>query len=472
MRTEREPIVAPQTKASLVLADQATGHGLLDLLLLVWLGCMLLLNLPGHLSLDSLVQIAEGQRGVFESWNPVFISIVFGQLTAWARNPGILVLISAITLILSVRAIVHSAGPVTRVAAAVVGVLLFMPVLLIYPAIVWKDVWFAHACLAAFALMCRIRSDDPMARSLVTRLLILSLLAFATLSRQTGILVSTVACVGMAALLPLWRLRRDWMTVTANSSLNILILLILSSLLTGLSQSAVERRAGAPVETGVLLLATYDIAGILHREPDSSLKRFEAAGVETAPIRKAALETYRADRIDWLQWPQSHAFVHMPRGQVYRQLLDLVWEHPTAYLGHRLEVYGWLLGLRQVDRCAPVYLGFEVGPLAQAAGIRQAPTTHAAGLYSYARRFFDSPLFMPAAWAVVSIAVLAIMLRRGWIMHPVAVMQAAGLAYLLSYAPVAIACDFRYTYFSTLSAHIGLIFVVARWNSERVQRRS
>jgi len=50
-------------------------------------------------------------------------------------------------------------------------------------------------------------------------------------------------------------------------------------------------------------------------------------------------------------------------------------------------------------------------------------------------------------------------------------MQAAGLAYLLSYAPVAIACDFRYTYFTTLSAHIGLIFVVARWTHERVQRR-
>lgn len=472
MRVAQEATSGSQPKASLVLADHPTGQGLLDLLLLVWLGCMLLLNLPGHLSLDSLVQIAEGQRGVFESWNPVFISIVFGQLSAWAGNPGILVLISAITLILSVRTIVHSVAPVTRLAAVVVAVLLFMPVLLIYPAIVWKDVWFAHACLAAFALMCRIRPDASMAQSLLTRLAVLSLLAFATLSRQTGILVSAVACVGMAGFLPLWRRRDVWVTITANSSLNILVLLTLSSLLTGLSQLAVEQRSGSPVETGVLLLATYDIAGILNREPDASLKRFEAAGVETAPIRKAAQETYRADRIDWLQWPQSHAFVHMPRGQLYGQLLDLVQEHPGAYLGHRLEVYWWLLGLRQVERCAPVYLGFEVGPLAQAAGVRQVPTTHAAGLHSYARRFFDSPLFMPAAWAVVSIAVLAIMLRRGWILHPVAVMQAAGLAYLLSYAPIAIACDFRYTYFSTLSAHVGLILVVAKWTSERIQRRS
>ncbi len=40
------------------------------------------------------------------------------------------------------------------------------------------------------------------------------------------------------------------------------------------------------------------------------------------------------------------------------------------------------------------------------------------------------------------------------------VIQLAGLSYAASYVIVGIACDFRYTYFSTLVALFGLVYLV------------
>ena len=47
------------------------------LLLLVWSVYVIDLNWPGHLSVDSLIQVEEGRTGVIKSYNPIFITIVF-----------------------------------------------------------------------------------------------------------------------------------------------------------------------------------------------------------------------------------------------------------------------------------------------------------------------------------------------------------------------------------------------------------
>lgn len=443
----------------------AGAAGSFDFLLAVWFGFVLILNFPGHLSLDALVQISEGKSGVFESWNPQFISIVFGRLAEAAKTPAILMLISAALLGLSLRSIVMAAGPLRGSGLLLSGGMLFAPILLIYPAIIWKDVWFGHASLAAFAIAVHLHEHARPSgwRSTGLRMAALALMAFGVLSRQTAILVAAVACVGLAAASP-WVTRfSDSRKLAVNAMINLAILMVLSSTMHLSSQALVTRAAGAPVQTGLKLIMTYDMAGILHRVPDANLSRFDAAGVDSPPIRQAALRTYRADRIDTLEWPQSHEFAHLAPGELRRQWLDLILENPGAYLRHKLSAYSWLVGLEDQSRCTPIFLGFGAPELVQAAGIRQQPTTHFSDLFRYTKHWIGSPYFSPAAWGLISMCVLFLMIRRGWGHHPIAWMQVASLLFLVSYLPLSIACDFRYTYFSVIAAHAGLLFTVVAW---------
>ena len=133
-----------------------TGFQLaLALLLAAWLALSLVLNLPGHLSTDSLIQLAEGRARVYESYNPPFISLVFGQLTAAAGGPWLLVLLSCLMLAVSLWRLLAWLPAPRRVALVGIACLLGSPVFLVYPSTVWKDVWFAHLTLLAFALVPR-----------------------------------------------------------------------------------------------------------------------------------------------------------------------------------------------------------------------------------------------------------------------------------------------------------------------------
>ncbi len=443
-------------------------QAILDIGLLAWMGSFLILNYPGHLSLDSLVQIAEGRSGNFESWNPPFISIVFGQLTEVGSSTGLLILVSAIFLLLSLRAVMLSTGELRTAAVLALLAMLCGPVLLIYPAIVWKDVWFAHAALAGFALMTYVHHRrQSVVVGMVPRLLVVglvsALLAFAMLSRQTGILVTGVGCIGLACASPWHIVGKRGINLAANGLLNVFLVLMAAGAWTLATQLFVKSAPGAPVQTGVKLVMTYDIAGILNRSPTAALARFEAAGIETAPMRQAALATYRPDRIDYLQWPQSSALVNLPSPELYRQWAELIWERPIDYLDHRIGAFGRLMGFREQEKCVPIFLGFGALELVSAAGIKEQPTIHFDGLYKYASRFFGSAYFSPGVWGLISLSILILMVRKGWTNHPIAWLQIAGICYLVSYFPISIACDFRYTYFSTVAAHAGLIFLINVW---------
>ena len=172
--------------------------GALAVLLSVWTAAVWFLNRPGHLTIDSLVQIAEGRSGVFESYNPLFISVVFGRLTALTGGTASLVFIAAAAFALAAWLLLSRIARPRLPGLLGCAVLLFLPILLIYPGIVWKDVWFAHSALLGFGLIALRagRRGGPIGWGIEA--LCLALFAFAMLSRQTGVLVSLVGVVLLA----------------------------------------------------------------------------------------------------------------------------------------------------------------------------------------------------------------------------------------------------------------------------------
>jgi hypothetical protein len=59
------------------------SHRALGVLVALCFTTVLVVNLPGHLTHDSLTQIAEGRSGYAQSWNSVFSTWVFGTPANW-----------------------------------------------------------------------------------------------------------------------------------------------------------------------------------------------------------------------------------------------------------------------------------------------------------------------------------------------------------------------------------------------------
>lgn len=426
-------------------------------LLGIWLALSLMLNLPGHLSTDSLVQIAEGRSRNYESYNPPFISLIFGQLTAAAGGPWLLVLLSCLMLAFSLWRLLAWLPAPRRTAVAGVACLLGSPILLIYPGIVWKDVWFAHLTLLAFALIPRPSESGRLWKQGLSLLL----LAAAMSSRQTGVLAALPCVAAMALADPGDGRRISLQRRALGATLRVLALIGLAVLLSMLVRATAVQMAGAPFGSGVRLVAIFDISGLLKQAPEARLARMQSLGMDTAPLEAAARRTFSAERVDTLDFgPHANSW-GVPLGNLLGQWADLVREHPGAYLAHRAETYAWLLGLRQQARCLPVHVGYERDQWLERARIDEAPSRHAHTLYRYAVVFVGSPYFSPLTWGVMSAAVWGVMLRRRQGSHPVALLQCAGLVYLASYAPIGMSCDFRYTYFSVLAAAVGLMYLLA-----------
>ena len=125
--------------------------------LLVWFGAVQVLNGPGHLSVDSLIQIFEGDSGVMTSYHPIFITVLFGKLAAFG-GPRLLVVCSSLMLFVGLLVLLPGIERPRFVGVALLACALAGPILLIYPGIVWKDVWFAHFALLGFAVIALRRS--------------------------------------------------------------------------------------------------------------------------------------------------------------------------------------------------------------------------------------------------------------------------------------------------------------------------
>lgn len=441
-------------------------------LLWVWMTVVLVVNLPGHLTHDSLTQIAEGRSGWVKSWNPIFSSWLFGRLVKLTGGTEVLVAMSTTMVAGSLLVLVGHSTRSHRLALIPVALLLFAPVLLVYPGIVWKDVWFAHLALLGFAFVAlRLQGAGWWTEGVA-----LLLLAAAMLSRQTGVLVALIGPLALALRphrgdavagetaapakpISLGAGRRPHMKRLWSVIWRMLALFLLATALSQTARSQMKQVQISEVGTGLRLVALFDIAGMLQRLPDVQLNRLQKAGFETGDWEAAARATFSGERIDLLDLRSMRGPRDLDVPIILRQWRDLVLAHPLTYAAHRLHTYSWFLGLQQQSRCLPVHVGIEASPDTPDAGLRMQPSRWASSLYFYAKALFDTPYFAPLTWALVSLFVWVAMALHGQSLEAVAWLQVGGLLYGLSYAMAGFSCDFRYSYFPVLAASVGLM----RW---------
>jgi len=451
------------------LADgRAPGLVTAAIIVAAWVGC-LVLNWPGHFTWDSVMQLAEGRRGVYSGQHPPVMSWLLGLADAVHQGAALFVVFDATLVYGALLAFALMARPASWLGAAVAVALVFAPQLAVYPAIVWKDVLFAGSAVAGFACLGWAAREwtRPLGRwSLLGAGLVL--LTLGALSRQNGVVMLpfAAAAVGWTAARA-----RAWRGVgfgvgflAAGAAIVLVATVAFDARVTGTHGVAEQWEH----------LEVYDIAGAVDRDPRYRLDVLDRrAPWLSSLLRGDDVEDYSPSRIDSLEDDVLDPLDHRQglAAPIAVQWADLVLGHPLLYVRVRASVFGWTLLTPRPAECVMVSTGVDGDPDAlAAAGLAERQTARDDTIEAYALAFAATPVYSHGTYAVVGLVLMALLLRRRRSADiVVAAMVAGGLAFAATFAVISIACDYRYLYGLDLAVIAAALYTAASraWRTDR-----
>ncbi len=418
----------------------------------------LAVNLPGHLSFDSVVQLYEGRRGLYGTWHPPIMSWMLGVADAIVPGAGLFVAFDVLLAFGSLVSLLALRARPSWWAAAVAFVCVVSPQFLIYQGIVWKDVLFADTAVAGFVCLAHAANcwnDIRLRLSLIAAAFVL--LTIAALARQNGAIVLPVAAVALAWIAGRNAPGHRW----RNAAVYGVAGLCGAVFLGGSIALALDTRSVASPDTwGPLgqmkLLHNYDIVGAVAREPRLELPQLDDTEPElVTAIRTDGVRLYTPVRNDTLAGsaPLQTAFANSEPGELRDQWTYLVTHHLWLYLKVRADVFRWVVLTPNITACVPFAVGVA-GPSDELKilGLKPRMDGRDAALTSYGRLFVHTPFFSHAAFGLVGLVLLVALLRRRRSSNiAIAAMLAAAFAFTSTFFVISIACDYRYLYFVDLS---------------------
>lgn len=446
-----QPLRRPWTAARWTLCAIFAGALLL----------MLKLNLPGHLTVDSVLALHEGRFGVRTTWNPAFFGWLLGVLDRIHTGTALAVGLFGVLLFGSWAAL-PALRPRTSWLAPIVALgLVALPQALIYPGIVWKDVQFAVAAVAGFVLLAYGVRDASRPTPWLSLILGAVLFAAAGLLRQNGLLLALPAALAIA-----WA-RSGASGWLRSSGLAAGWLVAVAALTLLLSAVAQPQGAGAPDDAGgkgLRILGTYDLVAAAALQPGRPTphidKQSPAAG---AYLRQNAHRLYSPERVDTIgQDPViGELFKTVSRDTIRADWLDLIRQQPGLYLRVRMLAFTQVVATPLIDRCLPVSLGIDGPPeTLKALNLPRRHTLEDQRLFNYFTWYLDTPALSHLAFGAIALAVgVSLLFRRDPADLMIAGLMAGALGFTASFFAISIACDYRYLYVLDLAAITGLLYL-------------
>jgi hypothetical protein len=440
--------------------DGATRVAGLHLTTLSLIVCLCLFTFcahyPGQASVDAIVQLQDGISGVYDSNQPPPMSWLMALLSL----PGVLGL-NVVLFGLAVAVLLKQLPASVAGQNTAVLLLFCFPVLLVYNGIIWKDVLFANGALLGLLLLPQGR-DEFRWHSLIASA---GVLALAVSVRQQGVLAAAFAIAYMLLAPTLFLVRGDRIKALG---LWLLVYFVCGSLIEASVAARGDVSQSLSLDGPLYQLSTFDLGGIAAPNPDIHFPALEAGAHEIAlghqPTRErvmSALSGYSPDRHDWMGESIADSGAWFPKEALYQDWRTRIVEYPLDYMAHRLDFLSWLFGFHNAYSCTPFFLGISAEPssMVKEIGLEPGVSWRAEKLQELSVKAVF--LFKPFIYLAVSMLVLSLLLFQGrrHCMNMI-VIQFAGLSYAASYVIVGIACDFRYTYFSTLVALFGLVYLV------------
>jgi hypothetical protein len=426
----------------------------------------LVLNWPGHLSYDSVLQLAEGRGGSYSGAHPPVMSWLLGLGDAVTPGPILFILLQTTLIAGALLLFLGLGARVGRRAVIVCLVVCATPQLLIYPSIVWKDVLFAGASVFGFA--CLAWSAACWDRRLPRFAWLTAagvMLVLATLTRQNGATVLPFGALAVAG-------------VAASASRTGRVSRGLSHGVAFLAATTAVAAAGAlalntrtdpaaAANSPWRALQAYDLVNTLTFAPDTELPVLHRRAPWLEKVLRsqgvAAYSPIRADGLEpILDKAEAQGAVEAPLAAQWRAFIVT---RPWLYLRARLRTFGWVFLTPDHDQCVLIYTGIDGDPDDMAAaGVARRDTDRDDTLADAALLLAPTPVYSHATYAVLSLLLMAFLLRRR---RPsdlaVAAMLGGALAFASSFFIISIACDYRYLYALDIAAMAAAVYAAATW---------
>ena len=436
----------------------------------------LAVNLPGHMTYDSVLQLTQGRSGVYNNWHPPIMAWLLGLFDRMVRGTALFVVFDTLLLYGALAALICIPPRTSWLGAPLVILWAAIPDGLIYPGIVWKDVLFAGSAVCGFtglALAASVWSRRRWRFALIAASFVL--LALAALTRQNGLVILPAAAVACG-----WIAARMGEHKPIHSALVYALAPLAGAglLMIGANAALQAHSDGEPSQAYQLAdLQSYDLAGALQTRPDLRLDRLRAADPSFERLlRTRAAPVYTPIRLDPITGMPAlqQAMLDTPAAALSAQWRDLVLGHPGLYLTVRIRDFFWVLFTPDIDACLPFADGIS-GPQPWVArlGLVNGERPNDIALKDWGEPWSHSPLSSHPIYGLWSIALMALLLRRK---RPadiaVAALQAAALVFVATFFLISVACDYRYLYFLDVAAFAGGVYLAADPSGFRLRRGS
>lgn len=430
------------------------------------LGACLGLDWPGHFSVDSISQLAQGRIGIFDDWHPPVMAWLLGLADRVIPGAPLFFTFDAILAAAALLAFALGSPRPRLRGLPVLACIFASPQMLVFQGVAWKDLLFADATLAGFAALAV--AGRTWARPLWRNALLgcaFVLFLTAALARQTGF-VSPLA--GALVLAGLYASRgggagfsRRGGIVGGGGALGALAALwVAANLATALFAAHGDGRPAGVLHAR--MLQTYDLAGALRRDPRLPLEALHRAQPALEWFERVeAAPRYTAATIDFLDdLPAADALLPPPDSAVSADWMRLILRRPWLWVRVRTAVFLDTLASNPALGCPLVSTGiWSDDPVDLAhSGLRLRDDDRDDFADDYARTFSRTPVLSHVAWALCAIVLLGWALRdiargdRRPELLSIAGLLVAALAFCAGFFVISVACDYRYLIVLDLAA--------------------
>ena len=415
-------------------------------------------NVPGQMSLDSVVALTEARTGVRQTWAPAVSSWILKPFDHLVAGTGLYLTASAALLFISLMSLTRLRPRSTWLAVGLGVLVILTPQILLYQGIVWRDVLFANLTIAGFVMLAHAAKAWearppvlPLAGALVC-------LALAALARQNGLILVVAAAAVLA-----WTARKGGWRPALAWGLGALV----AAGFLALGIDHIAKPAHTPpklrLNAASLILEHYDIVGAKAHHPRLKLKEIgKVDPAAQALLERDAAKIYTPTRVDTLDRDETFrkTLWHVPDAAMHAQWRRIIIHYPAAYLLQRADVFRWTFLTPKLELCLPAQVGVT-GPqgMVDKLGVQSGVDIQDQGLADYARRFYGTPVYSHLTWALVAVGVIVLLLRRrdpaDWVF---VALLGGTLAFVASFAVISVACDYRYLYLLDLAAMVGVLY--------------
>jgi hypothetical protein len=159
----------------------------LGVIVLIGYGASVWANFPGHFSPDSLWQLTQGRLGVYNEWHPPAMAWLLGLADRITPGAPLLIVFDGALFFGGLLAFATLEERPRLIALPTLALVVASPLVLIYQGMVWKDVLFADASVAAFAALAwAARLWTVRAHRSALLFVAFALFALAGVARQSG----------------------------------------------------------------------------------------------------------------------------------------------------------------------------------------------------------------------------------------------------------------------------------------------